>query len=81
MRSALLAAVLLVPPPGAANCSGCHAAGSGNVAINGRDAGEIAGLMTAYRSGPLASTAMGRLMKGLAPSDIEGIAGWVATQK
>lgn len=81
MRSALLAAVLLVPPPGAANCSGCHAAGSGNPAINGRDARELAGLMNGYRSGPLASTAMGRLMKGLSPSDIDAIAGWVAAQK
>ena len=81
MRGVVLAAFLLLPPPGATNCSGCHAAGSGNVAINGRDAGELAGLMNSYRSGALASTAMGRLMKGLLPADIDAIAAWVSVQK
>ena len=81
MRGAVLAAVLLMPPPGATNCSGCHAAGSGNAAINGRPAGELVAIINAYRSGPLASTAMGRLMKGLSPGDVEAIAGWVAVQK
>ena len=81
-RTVVLAAVLALgaagPPPGAANCSGCH--GAGAVAINGRDAGELAGTMLAYRSGERPSTLMGRLMKGLTPGQIADIAAWVSAQ-
>ena len=81
---ALLAATLTLgaaPPPGAVNCSGCHAAGTGAVPINGRDAAELTTTMLAYRSGERPSTLMGRLAKGLTPGQIEDIATWVSAQQ
>jgi cytochrome c553 len=70
------------PPPGATTCSGCHApAGSGGfLPINGRNAGELAASMAAFRSGELPSTLMGRLMKGFSPAEIQAIAAWIASQ-
>ncbi len=79
MAPALVAAA--APPPGAANCSGCHAAGTGAMPIDGRDAAELSATMLAYRSGARPSTVMGRLMKGLTPDQIEAIAAWVSAQK
>ena len=83
-RLTLLAAALVlgaaVPPPGATNCSGCHAAQSGGMALRGRDASALTATMLAYRSGELPSTLMGRLMKGLTPAQIQDIAAWVAAQ-
>lgn len=73
----LLLAALLMPPPGAANCSGCHVAGL----FAGRDAAELAGTMNSFRSGALPSTVMGRLMKGLSPAEIDGVAAWAAAGK
>ena len=92
MRAApLLAAPLLAlavplvagaaPPPGATNCSGCHAAGTGLPAINGRDAGELSATLEAYRSGALPSTLMGRLAKGLSLDEIHAIAAWISVQR
>ena len=84
MRLLPLVAVALVvgaaaPPPGAANCSGCH--GPGNLPINGMDPAQLEASMTTYQSGDLALTSMGRLMKGLTPQDIHAIAAWVAAQR
>jgi len=82
--AALLAAALTMgaaPPPGAANCSGCHAGGTGSMPIDGRDAADLTATMLAYRSGERPSTLMGRLMKGLTPTQIEDIAAWVSAQK
>lgn len=74
-----MAAALLLgaaaPPPGATNCSGCHA--PGNMPLAG-DAAGLAATMLAYRSGEQPSTLMGRLMKGLTPEQIRAIAAWVA---
>jgi cytochrome c553 len=61
------------PPPGATNCSGCHALGG--------SANELTATMLAYRSGERPSTVMGRLMKGLTTEQIQDIADWVAEQK
>ena len=66
------------PPPGAANCSGCH--GAGSMPIDGRSAGDLAATMLAYRSGERASTLMGRLMHPLTPDQIQAIALWVSGQ-
>ena len=81
MAASLLALALAAaaPPPGAANCSGCHAAGA--MPIDGRDAPGLAATMLAYRSGERPSTLMGRLMKGLTPGQIEAIAAWVSAQR
>ena len=76
---AVLALGAAAPPPGAANCSGCH--GSGNLPINGMDVGQLEASMTAYQSGELALTSMGRLMKGLTVQDIHAIAAWVSAQR
>lgn len=81
LRLAMIAltAAAAAPPPGAANCSGCH--GPGNLPINGLDPAQLEASMTAYQSGGLALTSMGRLMKGLTPQDIHAIAVWVAAQR
>lgn len=68
------------PPPGATNCSGCHAAGGSAMPINGRSAADLAADMLAYRTGEQPSTLMGRLMKGLTPEEIQAIAAWVSAQ-
>ena len=80
-RLVLTAAVLLGaagPPPGAASCSGCH--DRGVLPINGQSAAALSGIMLAYRSGAMASTLMGRLMKPLSPEEITAIAAWVSEQ-
>ena len=81
-RPALVLAACLTlgaaPPPGAASCSGCHAAGA--LPIDGRDAGELTTTLLAYRSGERPSTLMGRLMKGFTPDQIRQVAAWIAAQ-
>lgn len=80
MRRFAMALLLgAAPPPGALNCSGCH--GPANLPINGMAPGPLAATMTAYQSGELALTSMGRLMKGLTPDQVTAIAGWVAAQR
>lgn len=79
MAVAALALGAAAPPPGAANCSGCH--GAGNLPIEGMDAGQLQASMTAYQSGDLALTSMGRLMKGLTAAEISAIAAWVSAQR
>lgn len=84
MRGPLLVVAALTlgaaaPPPGAANCSGCH--GPGNLPVNGWDAGALETAMTRYQSGDLAWTSMGRLMKGLTPDQVRAIAAWVSAQR
>ncbi len=84
-RLALIGAVFLMgaaplPPPGATNCSGCHAAGGSAVPIDGRSADDLATTMLAYRDGERPSTLMGRLTKGLTPDQIRAIATWISQQ-
>ena len=73
------------PPPGAASCSGCHAAGAAPTSpiarLNGRDAGEIMTAMTGFRDGSLPSTVMNRIAKGFSDDELRAIAAWLAAQK
>ena len=73
------------PPPGAAACSGCHAAGnSGLHAVSrlyGRDAGDIVTAMTGFRDGSLPATVMTRIAKGFSDDELRAIAAWLAAQK
>jgi len=78
-------AIAAGPPPGAASCSGCHAA---SVAVKtpvpgilGRKPDEIIAAMLAFRSGERPSTVMGRIAKGFSDDEIRAIAIWLATQQ
>ncbi len=73
------------PPPGAASCSGCHAA-SAKIdtpvpRIVGRNPDEIIAAMLAFRSGERPSTVMGRIAKGFSDDEIRAIAIWLAAQQ
>jgi len=72
-------------PAGATGCSGCHAA-SAQVEtpvprLVGRDQGEIAGAMRAFRSGLRQGTVMNRIAKGFSDDEIAAIAAWYGAQK
>ena len=73
------------PPPGAASCSGCHAAGavpaSPVARLYGRDAGDITTAMTKFRDGSLPATVMNRIAKGFSDDELRAIAAWLAAQK
>jgi sulfide dehydrogenase cytochrome subunit len=73
------------PPPGAASCSGCHAArpsASQTVPVlYGRNAGEIIAEMAAFRDGTRASTVMNRIAKGFSDDETRAIATWLASQR
>ncbi|MCK1514750.1 cytochrome C [Bradyrhizobium sp. 190] len=73
------------PPPGAASCSGCHAAGatvtSSISRLYGRDAGEITTAMAGFRDGSLPATVMNRIAKGFSDDELRAIATWLAAQK
>ena len=72
-------------PPGAASCSGCHAAGatvtSSVSRLYGRDAGEITTAMTGFRDGSAPATVMNRIAKGFTDDELRAIAAWLAAQK
>ncbi|MBR1223903.1 cytochrome C [Bradyrhizobium sp. AUGA SZCCT0176] len=74
-----------VPPPGAAACSGCHAAGTVPASpvsrLYGRDAGDIMTAMTGFRDGSLPGTVMNRIAKGFSDDELRAIATWLAAQK
>jgi cytochrome c553 len=87
--SALLAqacaAVPEAPPPGAAACSGCHAA-SAKVdtpvpRIAGASADAIVKAMQEFRSGKRPATVMDRIAKGFSDEEVQAIANWYAAQK
>ena len=85
MASSLPVLAASEPPPGAASCSGCHAAGAaaaGSVSrLYGRDAGEIMTTMTGFRDGSLPATVMNRIAKGFSDDELRAIAAWLAAQK
>jgi sulfide dehydrogenase cytochrome subunit len=94
LTGAVLAAIWLLPcglaaaadpPPGAAACSGCHAA-TGTVAtpvprLAGRNAAEIIAAMAAFRAGQRPATIMDRIAKGFSEDEVKVIAAWWAAQK
>ncbi|MGB9365787.1 MAG: hypothetical protein WCE79_07230, partial [Xanthobacteraceae bacterium] len=72
-------------PPGAASCSGCHAA-SANVQtpvppLNGRPASETVSQMAAFKSGERKGTIMDRIAKGFTEDETHAIAAWYEQQK
>ena len=72
-------------PPGAASCSGCHAA-SPNVQtpvppLNGRQAADIVSQMAAFKSGERKGTIMDRIAKGFSEEETRAIAAWYEQQK
>ena len=79
------AAAASVPPPGAASCSGCHAASTKVETrvprIAGRNPAEIVAAMEAFRSGQKPATVMDRIAKGFTEAEIRAIADWLGTQK
>ena len=74
-----------VPPPGAASCTGCHAADpkieTRVPRIAGRPASEIVAAMEAFRSGQKPATVMNRIAKGFSDAEIRAIAEWLGAQK
>lgn len=74
-----------LPSPGAASCSGCHAAGAASTSsvprLYGRNAGEIATAMNGFRDGSLPATVMNRIAKGFSDDEVRAIAAWLAAQR
>lgn len=71
-------------PPGAASCSGCHAARP-NVEtavprLVGQDASSMVAAMQGYRSGKRPATVMDRIARGFSDDEIKAIAAWFGTQ-
>ena len=79
------AALAADAPPGAASCSGCHAANP-NVQtlvppLKGRPAAEIVNQMAAFKSGERKGTIMDRIAKGFSDEETRAIAAWYESQK
>jgi cytochrome c553 len=72
-------------PPGAAACSGCHAANprveTPVPPLAGRPAADIVEQMVAYKSGQRPGTIMDRIAKGFSDEEIRAIAAWYESQK
>jgi len=73
------------PPPGASSCSGCHpvsrAVETPAGRLNGRNPGDIAAAVAAFRSGARPATVMNRIAKGFTDDEIKAIADWYGAQK
>jgi sulfide dehydrogenase cytochrome subunit len=64
-----------------AACLTCHANGDAHVpSLTGRDARELARLLTAYRDGTREGTVMPRLARGYDDAQVAAIAAWLAAQ-
>ena len=72
-------------PPGAASCSGCHAARPSVQTpvppLNGRSAADIVSQMAAFKSGERKGTIMDRIAKGFSEDETRAIAAWYESQK
>jgi cytochrome subunit of sulfide dehydrogenase len=72
-------------PPGAASCSGCHAANprveTPVPPLAGRPAADIASQMVAFKAGQRPGTIMDRIAKGFSEEEIRAIAAWYEGQK
>jgi cytochrome subunit of sulfide dehydrogenase len=73
------------PPPGAAACSGCHAANTrvdtAVPSLIGRSAAGIVEQMQAFKTGQRPATVMDRIAKGFTDAEIAAIAAWYIEQK
>jgi cytochrome subunit of sulfide dehydrogenase len=72
-------------PPGAASCSGCHAARP-NVdtpvpRLAGLDATAMTAAMRDFRAGRRPATVMDRIAKGFSDDEIKAIAAWFGGQR
>jgi cytochrome c553 len=81
---ATASALAIEAPPGAASCSGCHAAKS-NIdtavpRIAGQDATALAAALRAFRDGRRPATVMDRIAKGFSDDEIKAIAVWFGAQ-
>jgi len=87
-----LAGAVTLAPSGVASCSNCHPKGNApsvektNGAdaarpLAGRDAADLVGALTAFRSGARAATVMGRIAKGFTDEELAAIAAWFAAQR
>jgi sulfide dehydrogenase cytochrome subunit len=80
-----VSAAPVIPPSGAASCTGCHAADpkieTRVPRIAGRPAAEIVAAMEAFRSGQKPATVMDRIAKGFTDAEIHAIADWLGAQK
>jgi len=77
-------AASLVPPSGAASCSGCHPT-SPKVEtrvprLAGRKPDDIVAAMQAFRSRQKPATVMDRIAKGFSDEEIRAIADWLGAQ-
>ena len=72
-------------PPGAASCSGCHAAspnaGTPVPPLAGRPASDIVSQMAAFKAGQRPGTIMDRIAKGFSDDEVRAIAAWYQSQK
>jgi len=72
-------------PPGAASCTGCHAAkpsvDTSVPPLAGQDADAILAAVQAYRSGQRPATVMDRIAKGFSDDEIKAIAAWFGPQR
>ena len=72
-------------PPGAASCSGCHAAGrltaTSVPSLVNRDPAQIVSAMQQFRTGGLPATVMDRIARGFTDDEVIAIAAWYAAQK
>ncbi len=72
-------------PPGAASCTGCHAApgrAAGTIpGVLGRDPEEIVALMREYRAGERPATLMNRIARGFSEEETRAIAAWLGGRR
>jgi len=66
------------PPPGAAACTGCHAAGAAMGPLAGRPEAEIVAALADYRSGARPASVMNRIAKGFTEGESRAIAAYFA---
>ena len=80
-----VAAEAAMPPPGAAACSGCHAAAAAVATPVPRLAGmkpaELVAAMEEFKRGARQATVMDRIAKGFSDDEIKAIAAWYGAQK
>ena len=72
-------------PSGASSCSGCHPTSktidTPVPPLAGRNPGDIAAAVLAFRSGQRPASVMDRIAKGFSDDEIKAIAAWYGAQK
>jgi cytochrome c553 len=72
-------------PPGAASCSGCHAANRSVETpvprLVGRNPPDIEAAMAAFRAGQRSAAVMDRIASGFSGDEVKAIAAWYGAQK